>query len=196
MGGLVTLRRHAFPLLERRILYRFGVLPLLGALRPAHFGSLVARVSYGVVSNCEERTFLLGEGKNVFVNPIFQAEMKRSGLGCFGCERSFSFDKSRNTGVENFKQPIRYAVFHLQDGANPHVELLPIDVLILSIKQALPGDAASFIVGALTGSPLKSSGRAAYGLAFGFIQAGVPRRVRRAACPLLSFQSPPLATPF
>src|SRR5271165_3474940 len=110
MGSLVTLRRHALPLLERRILSWFGFLPLLGAHRPAHFGSLVARVSYRVIRNCEERAFLLGGGKNVFVNPIFQAEMKRPGLGCFGCERSFSFDKSRNTGVENFKQTIRYAV--------------------------------------------------------------------------------------
>src|SRR5271167_4170707 len=118
MGSFVTLRRHAFPLLERRILDRFGFLPLLGALRPANFGSLVARVSYGVIRNCEERALLLGEGKNVFVNPIFQAEMKRPGLGCFGCERSFSVDKSRNTGVENFNQPIGYAVFNLQDRAN------------------------------------------------------------------------------
>src|SRR5271157_3802354 len=115
MGSLVTLRRHAFPLLERRILDRFGSLPLLGALRPAHFSSLVARVSYGVVRNCKERAFLLGEAEYMIVNPIFQAEMKRPGLGCFGCERSFSFDKSRNTGVENFNQPIRYAVFNLQD---------------------------------------------------------------------------------
>src|ERR1035441_6455834 len=174
MGSLVTLRRHAFPLLERRILDRFGFLPLLGAFRPADFGSLVARVSYSVVRNCEERTFLLGEGKNVFVNPIFQAEMKRSGLGCFGCERSFSFDKSRNTGVENINQPIREAVLHLEDRANPQVELLPIDVLILSIKQALPRNSASFIVSALASGPLKSRGRVAHGFAFGFLHAGVP----------------------
>src|SRR5664280_3086747 len=49
MSSLVTLRRHAFPLLERRILDWFGFLPLLGALRPAYFGSLIARVSYRVI---------------------------------------------------------------------------------------------------------------------------------------------------
>src|SRR5271165_183331 len=174
MGGLVTLRRHAFPLLERRILYRFGFLPLLGALRPAHFGSLVARVSYGVVRNCEEQAFLLGEGKNVFVNPIFQAEMKRPGLGCFGCESSFSFDKSRNTGVENFNQPIRYAVFNLQDRANPQVELLPVDVLIANFVKPLPRYPAGLLVGALAGGPLKSRGRVAHGFAFGFLHTGVP----------------------
>src|SRR5271165_5330814 len=170
MGSLVTLRRHAFPLLERRILYRFGFLPLLSALRPAHFGSLAARVSYGVVRNCEEQAFLLGESKNVFVNPIFQAEMKRPGLGCFGCESSFSFDKSRNAGVENFNQPIRHAVFNLQDRANPQVELLPVDVLILSIKQALPRNSTSFIVSALASGPLKSGGRIAQGMRLEFLQ--------------------------
>src|SRR5664280_1157330 len=60
MSSLVTLRRHAFPLLKRRILDRFGFLPFLGALRPAHFSSLVARVSYCVIRTCEERAFLLG----------------------------------------------------------------------------------------------------------------------------------------
>src|ERR1019366_8893575 len=95
MSSLVTLRRHSFPLLERRILDRFGFLPLLGALRPAHFGSLIARVSYRVIRTCEERAFLLGEAQDVVLNPIFQAEDQRPGLGCFGWERFFSFKKSR-----------------------------------------------------------------------------------------------------
>src|ERR1035441_5136870 len=101
MSSLVTVRRHAFPLLERRILDRFGLLPLLGALRPAHFGSLVARVSYCVISACEERAFLLGQAKDVILDPIFQAEDQRPGLDCFGRERSFGFKKSRTTVLEN-----------------------------------------------------------------------------------------------
>src|SRR5271157_201963 len=134
----------------------------------------------------------------MIVNPIFQTEMKRPGLGCFGCESSFGFDKPRNTGVENFKQPIRYAVFNLQDRANPQIELLPVDVLILSIKQALPRNSASFIVSALASGPLKSGGRAAHGLAFEFIQAGVPLRGGRTAGPLLFFWSarPPYSSRF
>src|ERR1035441_5092223 len=101
MSSLVTLRRHAFPLLERRILDRFGFLPLLGALRPAHFGSLVARVSYGVIRTCEERAFLLGQAKDVILDPIFQAEDQRPGLDCFGRERFFRFKKSRTAVLEN-----------------------------------------------------------------------------------------------
>src|SRR5664280_746141 len=65
MSSLVTLRRQAFPLLERRIPDRFGSLPLLSALRPAHFGSLIARVSYCVIRACEERAFLLGEAEDM-----------------------------------------------------------------------------------------------------------------------------------
>src|SRR5271165_6002799 len=102
MSRVISMCRRVFPFIKRRILDRFGFLPLLGALRPADFGSLVARVSDGVIRNCEERAFLLGEGKNAFVNPIFQAEMKRGPLDCFGCKRFLSFDKSRDTGVENF----------------------------------------------------------------------------------------------
>src|ERR1039457_802185 len=94
MGSFVTLRRQAFPLLERRIPDRFGFLPLLGALRPAHFGSLVARVPYCVIRTCEERAFLLGEAKDVILDPIFQAEDQRPGLYCFGRERFFRFKKS------------------------------------------------------------------------------------------------------
>src|ERR1019366_9547203 len=67
MSSLVTLRRHVFPLLERRMVGRFGFLPLLGALRPAHFGSLIARVSYCVIRTCEERAFLLGQAKDVIL---------------------------------------------------------------------------------------------------------------------------------
>ena len=101
MGSLVTLRRRAFPLLERGIVDRFGFLPLLGALRPAHFGSLVARVSYRIIRNCEERAFLLGEAEDMIVNPIFQAEDQRPGLGCFGRERFFGFKKPRTAVLEN-----------------------------------------------------------------------------------------------
>src|SRR5271157_1150631 len=101
MSSLVTLRRHAFPLLERGILDRFGFLPLLGALRPAHLGSLVARVSYGVICTWKERAFLLGEAEDMILNPIFQAEGQRPALGCFGCERFFGFKKSRAAVLEN-----------------------------------------------------------------------------------------------
>src|SRR5271166_2130508 len=101
MGSLVTLRRHAFPLLERRILDRSGFLPLLGALRPAHFGSLVARVSYCVIRTCEERAFLLGQAEDVILDPIFQAEDQRPGLDCFGRERFFGFKKPRTAVLEN-----------------------------------------------------------------------------------------------
>src|ERR1039457_525467 len=101
MSSLVTLRRHAFPLLERRIVSRFGFLPLLGALRPAHLGSLVARVSYRVIGTCEERAFLLGEAEDMILNPIFQAHDQRPGLGCFGGERFFGLKKSRAAVLEN-----------------------------------------------------------------------------------------------
>src|SRR5664280_1553077 len=100
MGSLVTLRRQAFPLLERRIVDWFGFLPLLSALRPAHFGSLVARVSYCVIRACEERAFLLGQAKDVILNPIFQAEDQRPGLDCFGCEGIFGFKKPRASILE------------------------------------------------------------------------------------------------
>ena len=85
-----------------------------------------------------------------------------------------SFDKYRNPGVENFNQPIRHVLFYLQDRANPEVKLLPVHILILSIKQALPRNSASFIVSALASGPLKSGGRIAHGFVFGFLQAGVP----------------------
>ena len=75
--------------------------------------------------------------------------MKRPGLAALGVERSFSFDKSRNTGVENFNQPIRDARSSTSRiEATLTVELLPVDVLILSIKQALPRNSASFMVSA------------------------------------------------
>src|ERR1039458_5810781 len=95
MSSLVTLRRHAFPLLEQRILDRFGFLPLLGALRPAHFGSLIARVPYCVIRTCEERAFLLGEAEDMILNPIFQTEDQRPGLECLGSERFLGFKKPR-----------------------------------------------------------------------------------------------------
>src|ERR1035441_2385351 len=101
MSSLVTLRRDAFPLLERRIVGGVGFLPLLGALRPAHFGWLIARVSYCVISACEERAFLLGQAKDVILDPIFQAHDQRPSLDCFGRERSFGFKKSRTTVLEN-----------------------------------------------------------------------------------------------
>src|SRR5664279_4722507 len=101
MSSLVTLRRDAFPLLERRIAGGFGFLPLLCALQPAHFGSLIARVSYCVIRACEERAFLLRQAKDVILDPIFQAEDQRPGLGCFGCERFLRFKKSWTAVLEN-----------------------------------------------------------------------------------------------
>src|SRR5271157_3669735 len=174
MGSLITLRRLPFPFFERRVVNWFGSLPLLYAFRPADFGSLIAGISYGVIGNRVEPALILGEGKNMIVNPIFQAEMKRPRLDCFGRERSFGFDKSRNTGVENFNQPIRYAVFHLQDRANPEVELLPFDVLIADFIEPLPRYPTGLLIGALAGGALKSGGRVAHGLPFGFLHTGVP----------------------
>ena len=90
-GSLVTLPRHHLPFLERRVLGRFGFLPFLNALRPAHFGSLIARVSNRVVGNCREPAFLLGEAEDMIVNPVFQSDGERTGLDCFWreCFRGF-----------------------------------------------------------------------------------------------------------
>src|ERR1035437_1423687 len=101
MGSLVTLRRHAFPLLERRILDRFGFPPFLDTFRPADFGALIPRFPYRVIRDCAEPAFLLGEAEDMILNPIFQAEDQRPGLDCFGCECFFGFKKSRTAVLEN-----------------------------------------------------------------------------------------------
>ena len=170
------MRRRALPFFERWVVNWFGSLPLLNASRPADFGSLLAGISYGVIGNCVEAAFLLGEGEDVIINPIFQAEMKRRRLDCFGCEGFLRFEKSGASGVENFSQPIRHAVCDFEDRADPQVEFLPVDVLIASVVKPLPRDAAGLIVGALARSPLKSDGRVAHGFAFEFLQARVPRK--------------------
>jgi predicted dehydrogenase len=47
------------------------------------------------------RDALLGQAKDVILDPIFQAEDQRPGLDCFGCERFLGFKKSRTTVLEN-----------------------------------------------------------------------------------------------
>src|SRR5208337_2746241 len=165
---------HAFPLLKRRILDRFGFLPLLGGLRPAHFGSLIARVSYCVIRTCEERAFLLGEAEDVILNPIFQTEGQRPGLDCFGSERFFGFEKSRTTVLENLGQPVNDPLLDFEDRASPEIKLLPVDVLIANFVEPLPRYPTGLLIGALAGGPLKAGGRVAHGLPFGFLHTGVP----------------------
>ncbi len=131
MSSLVTLRRHAYPLLERRILDWFSFFPLLGALRPTHFGTLVTRVTYGVIRNCVKPAFLLGKAENMAIDPSFQAQSQRPALGRLEYQLFFAFEKSRNTFVENLDQPIRNAILHFQNRAYPQGKLLPVDVLHL-----------------------------------------------------------------
>src|ERR1035437_2107831 len=101
MGSLVTLRRHAFPLVERWELNRFGLLPPLHTFRPADLSSLIARLSDGIKRDGVKPAFLLGEAEDMILNPIFQAEGQRPGLDCFGCECFFGFKKSRTAFLEN-----------------------------------------------------------------------------------------------
>ena len=175
--------RHGFPFLERRIPDRLGFLPLLHAFRPTDLRPLVARFSYRVIRDCAEPAFLLCEAKDMIVNPVPQTERQGSGLSCFGWKRLLGFKKSLATVVENFRQPIRNAVFDFQDRADPQVELLPADVFIADFVEPLPGYAASLFVGTFAGGPLKSGGRVVRGFELGFLQIGAPRRGRRAACP-------------
>ena len=93
----------------------------------------------------------------MIVNPVFQTERQGPpGLSCFGWERLLGLKKSLATVVENFHQPIRNAVFDFQDRADPQVELLPVDVLIASLKQTLPEDAAGLSISAFVGKALYS----------------------------------------
>ena len=101
MSGLVTLRRHAFPLFKRRIPDRFGFLPLLYAFRPADFGSLIARFSYGVKRNGVKPAFLLGKAENVVINPIFQAERQEACSWPLWVSVVFRFREIPETVVEN-----------------------------------------------------------------------------------------------
>ena len=84
--GRVALPGQLFPFFQRWISPWHGLLPFAYAFRPADFGSLITWISYGVVSNGVEPTFLLRKAEKVLINPIFQAQMKRLGLGCFGCQ--------------------------------------------------------------------------------------------------------------
>jgi hypothetical protein len=149
---------------------RLAFLPLLYAFRPADFGSLITWISYGVVSDRVEPSFLLGEAEDMLINPILQTEMKRPQLGCSGRDCAFTFDKSRTTGVESLNQPIRNAVLHFQDRANPLVELLPIDVMISCLEHALRGDAARLIFCPLAGEALQAVQRPTFRRCLGFLQ--------------------------
>ena len=60
------------------------------------------------------------------------------------------------------------------------MKFLPINVLIANFVEPLPRYSASLLLSALTGEPLKSGGGVAHGLAFGFLQARLSRRGRRA----------------
>jgi hypothetical protein len=62
--------------------------------------------------------------------------------------------------VKNFDQPIRNAVLDFQDGANPQVKFLPVNVLIADFDEPLPRYPAGLTVGALAGGPLKPGGGA------------------------------------
>src|SRR3974377_1262942 len=101
MGSLITLRCLPFPFLERRVVNWFGSLPLLYAFRPADFGSLVTRISDGVVGNRGEPAFFLRKVKNVLINPIFQAKRKGPVLSRLGCELFLGLKKSWAAIVEN-----------------------------------------------------------------------------------------------
>src|SRR3974390_3907153 len=74
VSSLVTLRCHSFPLLERRILERFGSPPLLDAIRPADFGSLIPWFPYRVIRDRAQPAFLPGEAEDMIIDPILQAD--------------------------------------------------------------------------------------------------------------------------
>src|SRR5271157_5272441 len=104
MGGFVTLRRHGFPFLERLLSDRFGSLPLTDAFRPADFGSLIPGISYGVIGNRVEPAFLLGEGENMIINPIFQTKRQRPDLRRSRRQLGVScFSLSRNPGTRSLR---------------------------------------------------------------------------------------------
>ena len=91
-------------------------------------------------------------------------------MAAFGVERSFTFQKSRATVVDDFNQPIGNVALNLQDRAHPQLKLLPVDVLILSFVQALPGNPAGLIVSTNQSGPLQLGGRIAQGLRLEFLQ--------------------------
>src|SRR5215471_3318824 len=74
MCGRIASVGHQLPFLEARISERSGLLPVLDALRPTDFGSLIARLADGVIRNGVKPAFLLCKTENVIVNPVFQAE--------------------------------------------------------------------------------------------------------------------------
>ena len=48
------------------------------AFRPAHFSSLITRVSHRVIRNRVERAFLLSKAKYVLIDPVFEAESEEA----------------------------------------------------------------------------------------------------------------------
>jgi hypothetical protein len=171
--------RRGFPLVQRWIPDRLGLLPSLHTFRPTDFGSLIAGLSDGIKRNGAKPAFLFGKTENVVMNPIFQAERQRPVPGRFGCQLFFVLEKSRKTVRENLNQPIRDAILDFQNRANPEVKLLPGDVLVSSLEQSLPRNAAGFLVGACARESLQSIGQIAPGVASCFLQAAVPKGSRQ-----------------
>ena len=103
-GATITLRRDAFPLVERGISNRFDSRPLLHAFRPPTFGFLIARISNGIVCNCVEPALLLYRAENFVFDPVFQTKMQRSLARSSLYTSLFLFQKSRTTIVKNIAQ--------------------------------------------------------------------------------------------
>src|SRR5215469_16666966 len=101
MGSVIARCGQIFPFVERRISSWLGLLPFAYAVRPADFGSLITRISYGVIRNRIEPSFFLRKLKNVLVDPIFQAKRKRPVLNRLRCDFFFGLKKSRAPIVKN-----------------------------------------------------------------------------------------------
>ncbi len=67
-------------------------------------------------------------------------------LRCLGRQRALSFQKFGAALVQNAHEPLRDALFDFQNRADPQIELLPGDVLVASIEQAWPRNAAGLVV--------------------------------------------------
>src|SRR5215469_1437288 len=93
MCGRVASLGHQLPFFEARISERPGLLPVLDALRPTDFGSLIARLSDGVIRNGVKPAFLPGKAENAVVNPVFHPERQRPVLGRFHRQPFFVFEK-------------------------------------------------------------------------------------------------------
>src|SRR3974390_3446365 len=155
--------RRGFPLIKRWIPDRLGLSPALHTFRPTDFGSLIARLPDGIKRNGVRPALLFGIAENVVMNPVFQAERQRPVPGSFGLQLSFVLEKSWKTVFENLNPAIRDAILDFQDRANPEVKLLPVDVLVLSLEQSLPRNAAGFLVGACAREPAPGVGHIAPG---------------------------------